>query len=116
MKCVFEYDRYEQQCDDLFGEMFDNLIEARMLQHVDLLKVGVHPKLHKYFLSDIMDDIAYIDRKMRIMRAQGDKVEHMRDVFEGWYTEYLDRFWWHHDPVKHSVPYIRPSTISCKTF
>jgi hypothetical protein len=109
LKCNWDCDRYDTQCDALFSDLFDGVISIYIQSRMELLDAGVHPRLHKFFIEDLMDSMKDAERKFQVMRTQRDDVDYMRDVFEGSILQYRDFFTpWCDDPVREPVPYLRP--------
>ena len=114
MKQLLDYDRYDNQCESLYAEAFDELVASHLEQTDALREVNIIPALMYLFKNDFMDDLLDIERKLRTMRAQGDDVDYIRYVLEGdWWIQYRDSWSGWPESVRYvSVPYDRPTHLA----
>jgi len=113
LKYELENNRYEQQCSEVFSEIFDFIFYYFIIQEI----VHIPPRLHPQFTSAFFRQMVNIERKMKIMRCQGDSVGDMRLVLWGWVYEYHAKYTWVHDPILPQIPYIPPHgsvSFSCQ--
>lgn len=114
-----EEDRFEEHCTELFTEAIDDMFEDWEMEMLELRKAEIPPRMFKFFLGEIMDELKDIEKKIQVMREQGWDVEDMRCILEGWEFQYKEKFHWVDEPTKTRVPDIRwrvPQAIliSCK--
>jgi len=110
LKQVLDADRYGDQCNELFGELFESLVYLYNEEHENLLATGIHPRYFHLFRSDFIDDVRAVERKIDVMREQQDDISYMRWVFRGVYHQYKDQYEWaiKNDPSPPPGPYYRP--------
>jgi hypothetical protein len=109
LKDIWDTERYETQCDDFWSDLFERMVALHAQERINLLDAGVPPKLHHFFLDNLIDSLEELEKKFKVMRDQGDDIEYMRDVFEGTILQYRDFFApWGDDPIREPVPYLRP--------
>ena len=119
LKYQMEEDRFEEHCTELFTEAIDDMFEDWEMDMLELRKAEIPPRMFKFFLGGIMDDLKDIENKMQVMREQGWDVEDMRCILEGWEFQYKEKFHWVDEPTKTRVPDIiwrvpQAILISCK--
>ena len=107
LKDEMEEDRFDERCTELFKEAIDDLFEDWEMELLELRKAEIPPRMFKFFLGDIMDDIRDAEKKIQVMREQGWDIEDMRCILEGWKFQYKEKFNWVNDPTKDRVPDIR---------
>ena len=120
LKDEMEEDRFEEHCTELFTEASDDLFEDWEMEMLELRKAEFPPRIMKFFLDEIMDDLKDAEKKIKVMREQGWDINDMRCILEGWEFQYRQKFDWCDTPPKDHVPDIRwrgPQAIfiSCKT-
>ena len=120
LKQEMEEDRFEEHCTELFTEAISDLFEDWEMEMLELRKADIPPRMFKFFLADIMDDLKDAEKKIKVMREQGWDINDMRCILEGWEFQYRQKFDWCDTPPKDHVPDIRwrgPQAIfiSCKT-
>ena len=111
LKTTMEMRKFEDQCDTLYTEAFEDLIETVEQDLLDLRKSDLSPDLYKYFIGDIMEDLRDLEKKFQVMRMQGYDLEDMRCVLEGWTFQYHCGFYFDDEPRMESVPYHRPAQL-----
>jgi len=109
LKYIWDIERYETQCADFWSDLFERMVVLHAWERMELLDAGVPPKLHHFFLENLIDSLGDLEKKFQVMRNQGDDIEYMREVFEGSILQYRDFFSpWGDDPVREPIPYLRP--------
>jgi len=104
-----EANRFDEHCSELFEEAFEDLFEGLEMELLELRKSGISPRLYKYFINDIMEDLKDVEKRFSTMRGQGYDIYDIREVLEGWSYQYRCKFYWDDEPLAESVPYIRPT-------
>ena len=120
LKSEMEEDRFEEHCAELFTEAIEDIFEDWEMEMLEIRKAEFPPRIVRFFLDEIMDDLKDAEKKIQVMREQGWDIDEMRCILEGWEFQYRQKFQWDDTPPKDQVPDIRwrvPQSIliSCKT-
>jgi len=115
-----EEDRFEEHCAELFTEAIEDIFEDWEMEMLEIRKAEFPPRIVRFFLDEIMNDLKDAEKKIQVMREQGWDIDEMRCILEGWEFQYRQKFQWDDTPPKDQVPDIRwrvPQSIliSCKT-
>ena len=111
LKSEMEEDRFEEHCAELFTEAIEDIFEDWEMEMLEIRKAEFPPRIVRFFLDEIMDDLKDAEKKINVMRDQGWDIDEMRCILEGWEFQYHDRWSWINDPCAEIIPKIR----TCKT-
>ena len=120
VKNDMEEERFEEHCAELFTEALEDIFEDWEMELLELRKAELPPRMFKFIMNEMLDDLLDAEKKIHVMREQGWDIDDMRCILEGWEFQYRQKFDWVDPPPKDQVPDIRwrePQAIliSCKT-